>query len=505
MTHRSRDVHGASPALVRATVAASALVAGALACLGCPEHAPIGPPVDAVATSGSGGAASSGTTTTVTGGAGMGGAGGAASCDAIAWGRVLAVTGERRVARALVTPGGDILLAGDFTGTLSLDGDVDPILLQATGRDAFILRFDACGRLLWKQQSEGSGDEHALDLAVFGDDAVLAVSYTKSLGFGGALTVLQGGAVGGVLRFDATGASLWQNAVGVLGEGGLQVAAAPDVGLYLSGGITGSLGGGQMLAAKGKRDVYLTRLGADGKPLWQRRFGTSSDEYATALSVAPSGIFLGGVYTAALSFGGTPLPDFMGLPLGFLVRAEAGDGAITAAIKHTDNVLTSPSSIAPASDGSVWLASTLVGKVGAELFNDGLVQRFAPGPKGILGELLYGVGDTHGQTARGIVLRPDGHAVVLGTVGGFTSFGGGVELEADKADVLLLELDDEAKVVTAKAAGGPSKEQEGQAIALGAAGELVLAGLIDGALDLPGKILQADGPSLFLARLPSKP
>jgi hypothetical protein len=268
--------------------------------------------------------------------------------------------------------------------------------------------------LLWSRASGGLGDEVAQDLAMVGDDAVLAVSYDKVLGFGGELAVLTGGPSAALVRFDPSGKDTWQKPLGTVESARVRVAPSGDGGVYVAGGVVGVLQPGQGLAPKGKQDIFLSRLDADGKPVWSPRWGTAEDEVATALAFAGDGVWLAGYYVAPLSFGGAPLVEFLGLPLGFLVRVDAS-GKVTTALKYTDLVLNEPRALAPAPDGSVRLAETLVDKVNGNLSTKAHVMHFAPGASAVLGELVYGSGDTEVQTADGHVLTPNGEALVVGS------------------------------------------------------------------------------------------
>jgi hypothetical protein len=507
-----------------ASGAAPALVTLGLALVGCPEHAPVGLPTGTdVASTGVGGSSGSmdATTSSDASGTGGNGSGGAASsgvgsgaggampqCKSGAWGQVLRVGGERHVARVRIAEGGDLLVAGDFTGTLtltpSLEAPMDTFTMTASGRDAFVARFDPCGAVRWVARSGGVGDERAEDLAIVEDEAVLAVAYSKGLGFQSALAAGSDGDSGALVRLGAEGGIQAAKALGVLGNGTLRLEPSGDGGLYVAGTATGKLEAtGPALEPKGKRDVFLQRWTAEGAPVWTRRWGTASDEGISALAVASDGVWFAGFYTAPLAFDGPTLPSFKGLPLGHLVKVSPA-GKVLTSVKYTELILLEPTSLAAAPDGSLWLTETLVKAIDGGLFTFGHVLHLGSSGTSVLGELVYGQDDSKSQSARGLALLPGGHALVVGSVDGKLKLGG-TTLDVPSSDVLLFDLDSKGNTAQVKTYGGTFKEQFGDALALGPSGEFAVAGRFDGVVNLPGAELNTSGPSFFVARLLTAP
>jgi hypothetical protein len=74
----------------------------------------------------------------------------------------------------------------------------------------------------------------------------------------------------------------------------------------MAGSFCGSVSfGSTVLTSAGGRDLFLSKFSSDGTQQWTRRFGSTGDEYVTAMVLDSSGnIFLGGYFGATGNFGG---------------------------------------------------------------------------------------------------------------------------------------------------------------------------------------------------------
>ena len=152
--------------------------------------------------------------------------------------------------------------------------------------DAWILKLDAEGRILWQQAFGGAKADftHLSGLAATSDGGCIAAGMTESYG--------AGNEDGWVLRLDKTGKVKWQTAVGGKSDDCFySVRQTSDKGFILAG-ETESFGAG-------KTDAWTVRLNALGRVLWQYTHGGTGSDGVRSILQTPNGEFLagGGTYS----------------------------------------------------------------------------------------------------------------------------------------------------------------------------------------------------------------
>ena len=152
--------------------------------------------------------------------------------------------------------------------------------LGAGGGDAFLVRTDAEGGLLWAEAYGGTSWEEArCVIQTSPDSGFLLVGTTSSSGAGGDDVYL--------IRTGTEGDSIWTRTYGGAGsEKGYQVRRTfPDSG-YVIIGSTYSFGAGSS-------DMYLVKTDRAGDTLWTRTFGGASVEYGYSVQQsAPQGGYI---------------------------------------------------------------------------------------------------------------------------------------------------------------------------------------------------------------------
>jgi uncharacterized delta-60 repeat protein len=258
------------------------------------------------------------------------------------------VVGTSDNTRALLVkfdPNGTLLWQRTWGGTLGEAGlgvavSGDGASIYITGQtlsfgagniDAFLVKFDASGNLVWQRTWGGPINETAQAVAVAGDGSVYVAGDGNS--FFGNDAIL--------LKFAADGTLIWQRdwrgATGQNDESAaLGVATSPDGSVYMTG---------RALIAGSGQNGALVKFTPDGSVVWERTWGSGLDA-ALGVTVAPDGTI---VMTGNTGFGS-------GGGDAFMVRFLAASGrAVDAATwGGVDNE--SGESIAVASDGSVYVA-----------------------------------------------------------------------------------------------------------------------------------------------------
>lgn len=260
---------------------------------------------------------------------------------------------------------GAIYVAGTLFGSMTIDGTT---LRSAGSADAFLLKLDANGKLLFSNVSGDGSTQEAQALQADGEGGVIIAG-----SFQGTLTLAMGAAP--LLSLGAA-PSLFLGRIGPGGALRWQRSYTAQLGaLAQRSGVTALFGplsamvdfGGGPLPVQ-SAGAYAVTLDDSGKVLQQRTLGGAS------ASVTPGGVgldgagrlLLAGRYSGALDLGGTTLPATQGLSQPFLVRLGA-DGALLSGRAYT---VSGPApndaqvnTLAVDSGGAALLAGSLTGKV----------------------------------------------------------------------------------------------------------------------------------------------
>jgi|APTNR8051073442_1049403.scaffolds.fasta_scaffold07534_1 hypothetical protein len=175
-------------------------------------------------------------------------------------------------------------IATDAAGNVFLVGATDGALGGANkgSRDAFIMAFDRDGRTLWSRQPGTTSYEYAHAVATDAAGNVYVAGTT-----GGALGGSnQGRSDAFVIKYDHDGRMLWKRQPGTVdSDEATGVATDADGNVYLAGYTRGSLGG----AKTGSFDVFLIKFDRDGHALWKRQPGSVYQDYATGVATDGDG------------------------------------------------------------------------------------------------------------------------------------------------------------------------------------------------------------------------
>lgn len=162
-------------------------------------------------------------------------------------------------------------------GALVVAGHVE---VRSLTSDGWLLAVDEQGRTLWERRLGAASDGELHAVAALPDGGFATVGWTER-------APRQDRDLW-VARFDAAGVPLWVHALGEPGksESGSAVAALPDGGLAIAGAVVEEPDG---------RDLGVFRLTPDGEIAWQRTYGGSGWDYATAVAArADGGLFVAG-------------------------------------------------------------------------------------------------------------------------------------------------------------------------------------------------------------------
>ena len=199
---------------------------------------------------------------------------------------------------------GNVYLSGLAGGTL-------PGQSTAGGNDAFVLKLDVSGALLWTQQFGSTGSEVGSSVRVDSTGAVLTAGYTNGTLIG---QTTAGGYDAFVEKRDANGNLIWTRQFGTVGDDiapGVAVNGADQaiVGGYTTGAFAGETNAGGV-------DAFVRVFSSGGGVDFTDQFGGPGDD--STLGVATDS--LGNAYLAGYTNGALPGQTSAGGNDAFLIQ-----------------------------------------------------------------------------------------------------------------------------------------------------------------------------------------
>ncbi|WP_434041863.1 MULTISPECIES: hypothetical protein [Sorangium] len=419
---------------------------------------------------------------------------GGGDCGALlpgAPGGLLGGAGQERARALAAGTGGFAILGGEFEG--SLDLGAGPIATGAE-RDVFVAQIAADGAVAWTKRLIDEGQGSLQGLAV---DPSGGIVITGELdGVLGAAGLTTSAPRGFVVKLDAAGAVRW-GAVLPLGR-------PQDIALSAAGEVVVALS----VTEPGGSDVAVTRLSVGGLPLWTRVFGGPGTQEPTGVAVDARGdVVLTGSFEGEVQFGEeAPRLSSAGMSDVFLIKLdERGDHI--ASLSFGDGRQQHGGDIEAGPGGEIALSGTFEG-----LLDLGSSTLFSEGASAFVVEL--GVAREHRFSRSYQADRPpriaraaDGGLVFAGDVSGPTDLGGGPLDGSSGSDIVVARLDAEGRHVWSKRLGPGAGASGGSRSAAGVAaffvdrGHVLLAGTVEGSVDLDGAAATSAAADILLVRM----
>jgi len=208
--------------------------------------------------------------------------------------------------------------------------------------DAFVIKYDLDGRILWKRQPGSTELDRAWAVATHSDGSVYVAGEADG-SLGGTYKGVQDAFL---IKYDRDGHTLWKRQPGSPGyDGASGVATDADGNVYVAGTTTGWLGG----PSQGNTDAFLLKYDRDGRTIWRKQPGTPAEEYATSVATdADSNVYLVGSTRGALA------GDFKGKIDAFVIKYDR-DGQIVWQDQPGTDEGGLATSVATDADGNVYV------------------------------------------------------------------------------------------------------------------------------------------------------
>jgi hypothetical protein len=372
---------------------------------------------------------------------------------------------------------GNVLVTGDFTGTIDFDPGTGVANRTSNGGyDFFVLKLDPSGNFLWAKNVGGEGAESGIFIAVDRDgNACVTGIFSRVVDFDPGTGVLNLTSSGGldifVTKFDSAGNHLWSNGRGGstndIGDG-IGVDSSGNV--YSSGVFSGTVDldpseGVFNVTSSGANDMFISKFGPSGNFLWAKKFGGVFGDGPAPIFVDSSGnIYISGDFFQTVDF-------YPGEGVFNLTAAGAKDNFI---------------SKLDSSGNHIW--TKRIGSAGAIAFG-------ARTSVDNIGNIYYT------GTFAGTVDFDPGDGITNLSSSRFSLSGGSDD------DIFISKLDSSGNFLWAKRIGSTG-EDRGQAIAVDINGNVYSTGYFNGNVDFdPGvgtaNLLSAGGKDIFVSKLDS--
>ena len=204
---------------------------------------------------------------------------------------------------------GNVIVTGQFTGTLDLDSGP---LTSAGASDIFVAQFDPLGAGTWGKVFGDNAAQLGLGVATnTAGDVFITGEFQGSIDVGADKLTSFDGYDMFLLKLDSMGAAQWGKRFGLSGDQiGASVAVDSAGDVLLTGQLFGTAEfGGNALTSYGASDVLLVKLNSAGSHLWSKHFGDVADLQVGhgIASDSAKNILVAGFFEGAVDFGGGPL------------------------------------------------------------------------------------------------------------------------------------------------------------------------------------------------------
>ena len=217
----------------------------------------------------------------------------------IQWANRMGGSGDDAAHGVAITPDGDIVVVGGFTGTVDFNPGAGTNNLAPSATDGiFFAKYDAAGSYTWAKQISGSQSNYSNKVALDGSGNVYIVgNYINNLDFdpdAGTVLLPAGGGEGVFYaKYNSSGTYQWTQLFDGGGAGagdGRVILIGASGQVYVAGGYYNTVdfdpgSGTQSLTAAGVSDIFVAKMLSDGTlPVELTYFNAHLQEGRVALS-----------------------------------------------------------------------------------------------------------------------------------------------------------------------------------------------------------------------------
>ncbi len=397
---------------------------------------------------------------------------------------------------------GNIYVAGSTYG--ALDGNPCVMDGAQCSRDIFLTKFDKNGVKLWTKQWGSKGADAANSVAVDVNGNILVTGYANgeingqaAMGNGDAF-LIKVKPDGTAVWTKIWGSSSSDGGVKVVVDGqGNSFVAGSTRGSIDGNTITGSATCPTMDATQNCADAFVTKFTADGTKVWTKSWGTELTDEAMGIAVDAAGM----LYVAGYTEGALETNALIGNKDVFLTKLAADGNRVWIKQWGTD-VRDEGTSVGVDSTGNIFVAGKTQGDLdgnkctktmlgGCSL--DAFLTRFnADGTKAWTKQL----GSNGDESADSLALDAAGNVYI----GGYTKGGLDGNMNAGVIDGFVTKWSGEGNKIWTKLSGTPANDS-GKAVAVSGTGVVYLTGETYGVFP---ENVSAGNQDIFLSSFPAQ-
>ncbi|MCB0543503.1 MAG: tail fiber domain-containing protein [Saprospiraceae bacterium] len=390
---------------------------------------------------------------------------------------------------------GNIYVTGAFRGTATFDSQT---LTSSGNSDAFVVKYDPTGNVLWAIAGGGSGSDAGAGIATDALGYVYVTGWFSNTATFGSQSVASSGEEDVfVAKYDAAGNVMWVVSAGGANEDfGLDIATEAGGNVNISGFFQGTATfGSQTLTGSGQEDVFTAKFDAVGNVLWVASGGGSSQDYGNSLVADASGnVYVTGWFTNAATFGSQTLTSAGSRDV-FVVKYDPAGNVLWAADGGgTSNDL--GQGITADAAGNVYVTGSFQGTAtfGSQTATSTGVEDVFIAKYDAAGNVVWvaGAGGANTEIGNSIAMDAAGNAYVTGNFSGTTSLGSQNLSSMGSYDVFAFKADATGNILWAVGGGGPNSDS-GTGIVADAAGKVYVTGHFQGTAIFGSRTLTSAG------------
>lgn len=205
--------------------------------------------------------------------------------------------------------GSDSDIAASIDQTIDLGFIVAGYTTTENKRDLWIAKLDDTGSLDWQKTLGGSENDEAVSVEQTIDSGYIIGGYSRSVD--GDVGENQGSTDAWIIKLNVTGDLLWEKTLGGSGSDGVNEIKEVAEGGFIA--VCGSSSSdGDLTSNNGAGDFWILRLDTFGNIIWQESLGGSGDDYGFSIQqTADNGYIVAGTwYTNIMGDGEGTTGDF---------------------------------------------------------------------------------------------------------------------------------------------------------------------------------------------------
>jgi len=293
-----------------------------------------------------------------------------------AWAEIADIQSKDDDSIKIIMKDGSSIITGIYSGNISFGS----LTLNSIGNnDIYIAKLNKDGSYAWATNAGGSANDYVYAISSIEDGSTLITgSFAGKASFGNSQLTSSGAQDIFIAKLNADGIFEWANKAGGLDtEYGKDIKSLNDGTSYVTGTFTGvSDFGGIKLTSRGKEDIFITKLNANGSFAWVNQAGGKNEDYGIDVAYSADGsTIISGDFTGDANFGNTLLTS-AGSSDVYIAKLDT-NGIFEWARRAGGENLDKNHSIEALEDGSSIITGTFIGTSNWEEKSRLIMNKFA--------------------------------------------------------------------------------------------------------------------------------